>query len=149
MAPPVIMAHAVRLAKYNEFDPDISKWMGDKRNYDVATEAMEVQVAKNYSRLALPCVAVYPDMKKGRFAGYKVAAAPGPLKDYFEQDDVKKTFFELVQNAVIDALAKKEEKENGNKIEEAGKLVKVTAFKEPPRPIWTLTRLDAARKLLL
>ena len=128
MVPPVIMTHAVRLAKYKELDPDISKWIGNKRNYDVATEAMEVQVAKNYSRLALPCVAVYPDMKKGRFAGYKVATAPGPLKDYFEQDDVKKTFFELVQNAVIVALAKKEERENGNKIEEAGKLVKVTAF---------------------
>lgn len=133
------MAHAVRVAKYKEFDPDITKWMGDKRNYDVATEALEVQVAKNYSKLALPCAAIYPEIKKGCFAGFKVAAAPGPLKDYFEQDDVKKKFFHLVQNAVIDALAKKEVKENGDEVEASGQIVNVTAFREPPRPVWTLT----------
>ena len=140
------MAHAVRVAKYKDFNPDISKWMGDKRNYDVATEAMEVQVALNYSKLALPCAAIYPDIKKCCFDGFKVAAALGSLKDYFEQDDVKKKFFHLVQNAVIDALAKKEVKENGGEVEASVQTVKVTAFRESPRPIWTLNSIRRGKQ---
>ena len=49
-----IMAQQVRKGKYSEFNPEPSKWRHNKRNLDQATEALEVMVAKNYSKLALP-----------------------------------------------------------------------------------------------
>ena len=41
--------------------------------------------------------------------------------------------------AVIDALAKKEEKDRGNQANASAKIVKILSYKAPPRPIWTLT----------
>ena len=40
--------HEVRLARYNEFNPNVSKWRDDKRSYERATGALKVLVAKNY-----------------------------------------------------------------------------------------------------
>ena len=135
------MAHQVRIEKYADFDPEPSKWRNDKRNYDTATEALEVQVAKNFSTMALPCVAIYPEMdiKKGKFLGFKVAAPDGPLRHYFEQEDTKKIFYGLMKDAVVDALAKKEEKRAGKTIQSSSSVVKVLAVMKPPRPIWDLT----------
>jgi hypothetical protein len=61
------MAQQVRLEKYADFNPEPNKWRNDKRNYLQATESLEVLVAKNFSTMALPCVAIYPEMdiKKG------------------------------------------------------------------------------------
>ena len=86
------MAHQVRIEKYTDFNPEPSKWRNDRRIYDTATESLQVLVAKNYSTMALPCAAIYPEMDitKGTFLGFKVAAPDGPLKHYFEQDDTKK-----------------------------------------------------------
>ena len=133
------MSHAVRMEKFREFNPETSKWRCDKRNYEQATEAMGVMVAKNYAKLALPCVAIYPEMRQGHFAGLKVAAPDGPLKDYFDKVEIKEIFFGLIQDAVIDALAKKEERRKGNEVISSAKIVPVVAFREPPRPIWLLT----------
>jgi hypothetical protein len=132
------MAHAVRLDKYKDFNPEAGKWRHDKRNYDQATQALEIQVAKNFSKLALPCAAIYPEMKNGNFAGFKVAAPDGPLKEYFAQDDTKKILFNLIQDACIDAIAKKEEVRKGNEVIANATVVKAIAFKEPPRPVWIL-----------
>jgi hypothetical protein len=132
------MAHAVRMEKYRDFNPETSKWRKDKRNYDQATEALEVLIAKNFSKLALPCVAIYPEIKQGKFAGFKVAAPEGPLKNYFSQDDTKNIFFDLIQDACIDALAKKEQKRTGNDVVSSTSVVRTIAFREPPRPAWVL-----------
>ena len=47
------------------------------------------------------------------YRGYRVAALDGPLRNYFEQDDVKASFFALIQDATLDAVAKKNEKLGG------------------------------------
>ena len=135
------MAHAVRLDKYKEFNPDVSK-LHDARNCRIATDALEVLVAKNYSTLALPCAAIYPVMKQGKFTGFKVAAPDGPLKNCFSQDDTKNIFFHLIQDACVDALAKKEEKRKGNAVDASESVVKATAFREPPRPVFVMTRKE-------
>ena len=135
------MAQQVRLEKYADFNPEPNKWRNDKRNYLQATESLEVLVAKNFSTMALPCVAIYPEMdiKKGNFLGFKVAAPDGPLRQYFEQDDTKKIIYDLMKDAVVDALAKKEKKRAGNVVEATAGVVKVMAVMKPPRPIWSLT----------
>ena len=132
------MAHQVRIEKYAEFDPEPSKGRNDMRNDDTATETLEVQVAKNLSTMALPCVAIHPEMdiKKGKFRGFKVAAPDGPLRHYFEQEDTKKIFYGLMKDAVV---AKKEEKRAGKTVQSSSSVVKVLAVMKPPRPTWDLT----------
>ena len=134
------MAQQVRKGKYSEFNPEPSKWRHNKRNLDQATEALEVMVAKNYSKLALPCIAIYPDVdKNGGFVGFKVAAPDGPLKNYFKQEDTKKIFFDLIQDACIDAMAKKERKRSGEEVEASSSVLIAISLSKPPRPIWNLT----------
>ena len=135
------MAHEVRMQKYVDFNPQPDKWRNDTRNYKHATESLELIVAKNYSTLAFPCVAIYPemDLKKGEYLGYKVAAPNGPLKNYFEQDDFKKILYDLMRDSVVDALAKKEELRVGNDVVSSTSVVRVLSVLKPPRPIWSLT----------
>lgn len=134
------MAQQVRMTKYSEFNPEPSKWRHNKRNLDQATEALDVMVAKNYSKLALPCVAIYPDVDRhGECVGFKVAAPEGPLKSYFEQDDTKLIFFNLIQDACIDAMAKKEKKRAGEEVGASVDVLKALSLTKPPRPVWTLT----------
>ena len=98
--------------KFFEFNPEPSKWSHDKRIYERATQGLEDLVAKNFAKHAIPCAAIYPDMdpKTGQFRGYKVAAPDGPLRNYFEEDDVKRTFFTLFRDATVDAVAEKKRK---------------------------------------
>ena len=65
-----------RLAKYRKFNPLDSKWGHDKRLVEEASKGLELLVAKNFSKHAFPCVALYPDvdLKTGQFKGFKVAA---------------------------------------------------------------------------
>ena len=90
-----------RLNKYKTFAPQADKWGHDKRQLEDATKGLELLVAKNFSRLALPCIAIYPDMdiKTGTFRGFKVAAPDGPLKDHFDSEEVKGVFFKLLRDA--------------------------------------------------
>lgn len=131
----------VRLAKYSEFNPEPSKWCHDTRIFETATKGLEVLVAKNFSKHALPCIAIYPemDLKTGQYKGFKVAAPDGPLKQYFEQEDTRKIFFGLLRDATIDAVAKKEQKRDGKEVRAGVTVLKTTAVTKPPRPIWTLT----------
>ena len=131
--------HQVRLDQYKDFNPETSKWRDDKRSYERATGGFQVLVAKNYSTLGIPCVAIYPDIDKGRFVGCKVAAPEGPLKAYFDQDDTKRIFFDLLQEAFIDALEKKEKKRNGEEVRTSTMETRTVGFVQPPRPIWILT----------
>ena len=134
------MADKVRMDQNKHFYPQPDLWRNDKRLFDKATSGLEILVAKNFSKLALPCVAIYPIMEKGRFSGYKVAAPDGPLKDYFKQADTNEIFYNLIQDAVIDAMAKKEVKRTGQPIEAKATVVaKTVAFPPPPVPIWVLT----------
>ena len=128
--------HKVRLAQFKDFNPETNKWRNDK---DRATGSFQVLVAKNYSTLGIPCVAIYPDIDKGKFVGINVAAPEGPLKDYFDQDDTKKMFFELLQDAFFYALAKKEKLRNGVDVKASSSESKLVGFAEPPMPIWMLT----------
>ena len=131
----------VRLSKYSEFNPEPSKWCHDKRIFEQATKGLEVLVAKNFSRLALPCIAIYPDMdlKSGNYKGFKVAAPEGPLKNYFEQKDTRELFFQLFRDATIDAVAKKEQKKEGKEVTATCSVLKTTGVTKPPQPIWVLT----------
>ena len=133
------MAQQIRLNQLRDFDPQPDKWRNDKRAFEQATGALEVMVAKNFSKLALPCVALYPEMDKGKFVGFKVAVPDGPLKDYFAQDDTKKLFFDLFQDACIDAMAKKERKRSGEDVQTSLTLSRTIIFPKPPRPIWIMT----------
>ena len=127
---------SVRALKYKEFDPEPSKWKNDKRNFDQATESLEVLVAKNFSKLALPCVAIYPqmDVRWGDFLEFRVAAPDGPLKNDFETEDVKHSIYELMKNAIVDALAKKEEKRAGKEVHASAVSINVLKINKPPRP---------------
>ena len=62
----------VRLWKYKQFNPKDSKWGHDKKIFEDATKGLEVLVAKNYAKHALPCVAIYPDvdLKSGLYRGF-------------------------------------------------------------------------------
>ena len=102
---------------------------------------LSLQSGEMIKEMALPCVAIYPEMDitKGKFLGFKVAAPDGPLRHYFQQDDTKKIFYDLMKDASVDALAKKEEKRAGNVVESSASVVKVLAVMKPPRPIWDLT----------
>ena len=133
------MAEQVRLDQYKEFNPQPDLWRNDKRAFTQATKCLEVMVSKNFSKLALPCVAIYPIMEKGQFFGMKVAAPDGPLKSYFEQEDTNKIFFDLMQEACIDAMAKKEAKRIGQAVEASTSVTNTIAFPAPPRPVWILT----------
>jgi hypothetical protein len=84
--------HDVRLARYQDFNPEANKWRDDKRVFERATGALQVIVAKNYSTLGIPSAAIYPVIDQGKFIGCKVAAPDGPLKDYFEKDENKQVF---------------------------------------------------------
>ena len=97
------------MKKFQDFNPEPSKWSHDKRIYERATQAFDTLVAKNYSKYAIPCIGIYPEMepKTGKFKGFSVAAPEGPLKDHFEKEDVKRVYFELLRDATIDAVAKK------------------------------------------
>ena len=127
----------IRLSKYSEFNPEPSKWCHDKRIFEQATKGLEVLVAKNFSRLALPCIAIYPDMdlKSGNYKGFKVAAPEGPLKNYFEQKDTREIFFQLFRDATIDAVAKKEQKKEGKEVTATCSVLKTTGVTKPPQPI--------------
>ena len=129
------------MSKFFEFNPEPSKWSHDKRIYDRATEGLEKLVTKNFSKHAIPCVAIYPDMdpKTGHYRGYRVAAPDGPLRNYFEQDDVKASFFALLRDATLDAVAKKKEKLDGKEVTATCSVVKTVGLSKPPRPVWTLT----------
>lgn len=130
----------VRLGKYQKFDLEQTRWGHDTRMFETATKGMEVIVAKNFAKYALPCVAIYPDvdLKTGLYRGFKVAAPDGPLKSYFEQEDTKKIFFNLLRDATIDALAKKNEQKEGNDIGAKCSVMKTIAVTKPPRPIWVM-----------
>ena len=108
----------VRLGKYKQFNPQNSKWGHDKKTFEDATKGLEVLVAKNFAKHAIPCVAIYPDMdmKSGFYRGFKVAAPDGPLRSYFEQEDTKKIFFNLLRDATIDSLAKKNRLKEGEEV---------------------------------
>ena len=82
-----------RLKKYENFDPSSSKWGHDKRSLEDATNGLEVLVAKNFSKYALPCFAIYPDVdfKAEHYRGFNVVCPDGPIKDYFNQQDTKKS----------------------------------------------------------
>ena len=137
----IISIMDVRFSKYKNFDPKVSKWGHDVRDFETATKSLDLLVSKNYSSLALPCVALYPmiDLKTGRYRGFKVAAPDGPLKDFFEKDENRQIFFDLMREATIDAMAKKNRKEKGNNVDAAVTVARTTAVSKPPRPIWTLT----------
>ena len=130
-----------RLKKYKTFAPQPDKWGHDKRQYEDATKGLEVLVAKNFSRLALPCIAIYPDMdiKTGTFRGFKVAAPDGPLKDHFDSEEVKGVYFKLLRDATIDAVTKKNRKLAGEEVEASCSVVKAVGVSKPVRPIWSLT----------
>ena len=123
--------------KFYDFNPEPSKWSHDKRIYERATQGIEDLVAKNFSKHAIPCVGIYPDMdpKTGHYKGYRVAAPDGPLKEYFENKEVKRTFFELLRDATIDAIAKKKEKLDGNEVTASCSVVKTVGLSKPPRPV--------------
>ena len=127
--------------KFFEFNPEPSKWSQDKRIYERATQGLEDLVAKNFAKHAIPCAAIYPDMdpKTGQFRGYKVAAPDGPLRNYFEEDDVKRKFFDLFRDATVDAVAKKKEKLDGKEVTATCSVVKTVGLSKPPRPVWTLS----------
>jgi hypothetical protein len=131
----------VRLTKYSEFNPEPSKWSHDARIFETATKGLEILVAKNFAKHAIPCIAIYPemDLKYGQYKGFKVAAPDGPLKQYFEQKDTRKIFFELFRDATIDAVAKKEQKKDGKEVRAGCSVLKTTVVTKPPRPIWVLT----------
>ena len=131
----------VRLGKYKQFNPKDSKWGHDKKIFEDATKGLEVLVAKNYAKHALPCVAIYPDvdLKSGLYRGFKVAAPDGPLRSYFEQTDTKKIFFNLLHDATIDSLAKKNRIKEGEDVRATCSVMKTTAVTKPPRPIYALT----------
>ena len=133
------MAHEMRMEKFAEFNPQPNQWRNNTRNYKNATESLEVIVAKNFSTLALPTVAIFPEIdKKGGYLGVKVAAPSGPLKDFFEQEDTKQVMFELMRDAVVDALAKKEAKRAGDNVEASTSVGNTLEILKPPRPIWDL-----------
>ena len=127
----------VQLGKYQKFDLERTRWGHDTRMFENATKRMEVIVATNYAKYALPCVAIYPDvdLKTGLFRGFKVAAPDGPLKSYFEQEDIKKIF---LCDATIYALAKKNEQKEGNDIVAKCSVMKTIAVTKPLRPIWVM-----------
>ena len=106
-----------------------------------AKKVLEVLVAKNFSKYALPCVAIYPDVdfKTGHYRGFKVACPDGPIKDYFNQQDTKNIFFDLLRDATIDAIAKKNRKINGEDVQASSSVVKAIDVTRPLRPIWSLT----------
>jgi len=131
----------VRLAKYRKFSPPDIKWRNDRRQMEQATSGLEVLVAKNFSKLALPCVALYPDvdLKTGKFKGFKVAVPDGPLKNHFEQEETIETYFQLFRDATLDAMAKKHRLEDGDDIQATVTVLKTSGVTKPPRPIWDLT----------
>ena len=135
----------VRLGKYKQFNPQNSKWGHDKKTFEDATKGLEVLVAKNFAKHAIPCVAIYPDMdmKSGFYRGFKVAAPDGPLRSYFEQEDTKKIFFNLLRDATIDSLAKKNRLKEGEEVGAACSIMKTTGVSKPPRPIYALTLKEA------
>ena len=126
------------MGKYSEFNPQPDKWRNDKRKFRHATESLELIIAKNYSTLGLPTVAIFPEMRKDQYLGIKVVAPTGPLKNFFEQRDTKQVLYDLMEEAVLDALAKKEEKRAGNDVQAATSVVQALAVTKPPRPIWDL-----------
>ena len=130
-----------RIKKYKKFDPKVDKWGHDRRQVEDATNGLEILVAKNFSKYALPCIAIYPDvdLKTGLFRGFKVAAPDGPLKDYFNQEETKEVFFNLLRDATIDAMAKKNRKLSGEDVEAASSVIKTVGVTKPVRPIWSLT----------
>ena len=131
--------HDVRLNRYEEFNPETSKWRDDKRTYDRAVGGFQVLVAKNYSALGIPCAAIYPEIVNGKFVGCKFAAPEGLLKDYFNQPDTKHRYFNLLQDAFFEALEKKEKKREGQNVKTSATETRLVGFPEPPRPIWMLT----------
>ena len=131
--------HDVRLARYKDFNPEANKWRDDKRVFERATGALQVIVAKNYSTLGIPSAAIYPEIDKGKFVGCKVAAPDGPLKDFFDKDENKQVFFDLMQEAFFDALAKKEKMRDGIDVHTCAMETRMIGFAEPPRPVWILT----------
>ena len=104
----------VRSNLYREFNPEPSKWSHDKRIFEQATKGLEVLVAKNFAKHAIPCIAIYPemDLKSGQFKGVKVAAPDGPLRQYFEQGDTRKifsTYFETLRSMRLLRKRRKEQ----------------------------------------
>ena len=131
--------HDVRLARYQDFNPEANKWRDDKRVFERATGALQVIVAKNYATLGIPSVAIYPEIDKGNFVGCKIAAPDGPLKDYFDKDENKQVFFDLMQEAFVDALAKKEKVREGIDVTTCAIETRMIGFAHPPRPVWIMT----------
>ena len=134
--------HDVRLARYQDFNPEANKWRDDKRVFERATGALQVIVAKNYSTLGIPSAAIYPVIDQGKFIGCKVAAPDGPLKDYFEKDENKQVFFDLMQEAFFDALAKKEKVREGIDVTTSAMETRIIGFAKPPRPVWVMTEKE-------
>ena len=130
--------HDVIESRYKEFNPG-TKWLEDKRVYERAVGGFKSLVAKNYANLGIPCVAMYPDVEKGKFVGVKFATPEGPLKNHFETAENQKKYFDLMQEAFLDALARKEEKKEGVDVNPIATETRLIGFSEPPRPVWVLT----------
>ena len=127
--------------RFQVFNPEPSKWSHDKRIYERAIQGIDALVAKNFSKYAIPCIGIYPDMdpKTGKYRGYKVAAPEGPLKTHFEKEDVKAVFFNLLRDATIDAVAKKNDKLAGKEVAASCSVIETVTLSKPPRPVWTCT----------
>ena len=82
---------------------------------------------------------MYYEFKTGYYRGFKVACPDGPIKDYFNQQDTKNIFFDLLRDATIDAIAKKNRKINGEDVQASSSVVKAIGVTRPLRPIWSLT----------
>ena len=70
--------------------------------------------------------------------GFKVAAPDGPLKSYFEQEDTKQIFYNLLCDATIDALAKMNENIEGKEVGAKCSVLNTIAVTKPPRRIWVI-----------
>ena len=79
------------------------------------------------------------DLKSGLYRGFKVAAPDGPLRNYFEQTDTKKIFFNLLRDATVDSLAKKNRIKEGEEVRASCSIMKTMAVTKPQRPIYALT----------
>ena len=66
------MAHNdIIVSRYKDFDPG-TKWLENKRVYERAVGSFRTLVTKNFVKLGIPCVAMYPEVEKGKLLGSKL-----------------------------------------------------------------------------